>query len=235
MPAAMPSTKRTNDPSLVIPPPREDRPPLRANLLNTMQQANTTLAPLFPYLHPGAIVPTGALFIGAPDKDYGQFYHHNSVDEVIIAFVASGATLQTGQVYNGGPVHGVNSFLKDQTKAGSFALFSVTQRQLEEGEQPEAMTILCTQCRTQIFRGDVDGRSPPDANELDHPFPVVARIPALLRAFNEDPQARKCPECGHGNEPFPVHTWGWELYAKQSETMAAAKQVLAQASATGGQ
>lgn len=211
---------------LVIPPPRADRPPMRANLLNVMQQANTTLAPLFPYLHPGAIVPTGALFIGEPGKDYGQLYHHNSVDEIIIAFVANDATLQTGQLYNGGRVHGVNSFLKDQTKPGSFALFTVTQRQLEAGPQPEAISLICSSCRKQLFKGEFDGGSPPDAHELDHPFGTPSMLPELLREFNEDPARRTCPDCGHLNDPFPVHTWGWDLYATQSATMAEAKQLL---------
>ncbi len=223
------ATERTNDPSLVIPPPRADRPPLLANLLNVMQQANTTLAPLFPYLHPGAIVPTGALFIGAPGKDYGQLYHHNSVDEVIIGFVCEGATLQTGQVYNGGRVHGVNSFLKDQTKPGSFALFSVTQRQLDEGEQPEAVSLVCSKCRKQIFRTDYDARSMPDARELDYPFTTAAVLPERMRAFNEDPELRRCSDCGHQNDPFPVHTWGWDLYADQSTAMRAAKRSLLRA------
>jgi hypothetical protein len=217
--------------ALVIPPPRPDRPPLRANLLNVMQKANTTLTPLFPYLHPGAIVPTGALFIGEPGKDYGQLYHHNSVDEVIIAFVAHEATLESGQVYNGGRVHGVNSFLKDQTKAGSFALFTVTQRQLEQGAQPEAVSLVCSACRAQVFKCELDGASPPDANELDHPFTTPAVLPELLREFNEDPAVRTCSKCGHVNEPFPVRTWGWDLYATQSATMARAKQVLGQAAA----
>src|SRR5690606_13991025 len=172
---------------LVIPPPRADRPPLHANLLNVMQQANTTLAPLFPYMHPGAIVPTGALFIGGPGKDYGQFYQHNSVDEVIIAFVTHEAALQTGQLYNGGRVHGVNSFLKDQTRAGSFALFTVTQRQLEQGSQPEAISILCSACRKQLFKGEWDGATPADAHELDHPFAGAAAPPGVLHEFNEDP------------------------------------------------
>jgi hypothetical protein len=211
---------------LVIPPPRADRPPLRANLLNRMQQANTTLAPLFPYVHPGAIVATGALFIGDTDKDYGQFYHHNSVDEVIFAFVAKGATLQTGQLYNGGRVHGVNSFLKDQTAPGSFALFTVTQRQFEEGEQPEAISLLCVKCRKQIFKGEFDGAAPPDALEIDHPFASAALLPELLRGFNEDPEQRRCPTCDHVNEPFPVHLWGWDSYLAQSKVMAQAKQLL---------
>lgn len=231
----MANQQRTNDPSLVIPPPRADRPPLRANLLNTMQKANTTLTPLFPYLHPGAIVPTGALFIGEPGKDYGQFYHHNSVDEIIIAFVAEGSTLQTGQVYNGGRVHGVNSFLKDQTKAGTFALFSVTQRQPEEGEQPEAITILCSKCRKELFRGDLDGQVPPDAHELDHPFPTINELPGLLQAFNEEPERRTCPDCGHLNDPFPTHTWGWDRYAVQSGIMGSAKQTLLRAGGAGSE
>jgi hypothetical protein len=220
---------------LVIPPPRADRPPLRANLLNVMQKANTTLAPLFPYLHPGAIVPTGALFTGAPGKDYGQLFHHNSVDEIIIAFVAREATLETGQVYNGGRVHGVNSFLKDQTRPGSFALFTVTQRQLEEGPQPEAISLNCSACRKQVFKGEFDGASPPEAVELEHPFATPAVLPELLREFNADPARRTCADCGHVNAPFPVHVWGWDLYASQSATMAQARQALLSAGARVGE
>jgi hypothetical protein len=214
---------------LVIPPPREDRPPMRANLLHVMQSANTNLVPLFPYLHPGAIVPTGALFIGGPDRDYGQFYHHNAVDEIIIAFVANGATLQSGQLYNGGRKHGVNSFLKDQTKAGSFALFTVTQRQLEEGPQPEAIAIICTNCRKQLYEGTWDGASPPDAKGVDHPLATAVEPFPKLRGFNDDPANRLCPECGHANEPFPLHTWGWERFTRQAKTMIEAKRVLLEA------
>jgi hypothetical protein len=220
---------------LVIPPPRADRPPLRANLLNVMQKANTTLTPLFPYVHAGAIVPAGALFIGGPGKDYGQFYHHNSVDEIIIAFVANEATLQTGQVYNGGRVHGVNSFLKDQTKPGSFALFTVTQRQLEVGPQPEAVSLLCSACRKELFKGEFDGGSPPEAVEVDHPFPTPVASEELLREFNRDAAKRTCTGCGHVNAPFPLQAWGWELYSSQSATMAQAKQALLSASAEGSE
>lgn len=228
-------TQSNSTRELTIPPPRADRPPLRANLLNVMQKANTTLVPLFPYLHSGAIVPTGALFIGGPGRDYGQLYHHNSVDEIIIAFVAKGATLQSGQVYNGGRVHGVNSFLKDQTAPGTFALFTVTQRQLDEGEQPEAISLICTGCRKELFKGEFDGASPPEAVEIDHPFTTPAIAPELLREFNEDPARRTCADCGHVNEPFPIHIWGWDLYASQSAIMAEAKQGLADASAGVGQ
>jgi len=214
---------------LFIPKPRADRPPLRVNVLHFMQKCNTALAPLFPYLHPGAMVPAGALIIGGPGKDYGQFYHHNSVDEVILAFVTHEATLQTGQIYNGGRVHGVNSFLKDQTKAGSFALFTITQRQLEQGPQPEAFSMLCGACRKEIFRAEIDGASEPDALELDQPFLGAAILPEVLRDYNEDPAKRTCPDCGHMNAPFPIQTWGWDQYAAQSITVAQAKRALLEA------
>jgi hypothetical protein len=211
---------------LVIPPPRADRPPMRANLLQVMQHALTNLVPLFPYTHAGAIVPTGALFVGGPGVDYGQFYHHNSVDEIIIAFVANGATLESGQVYNGGRVHGVNSFLKDQTKAGSFAVFTITQRQLDEGPQPEALTLICSSCRQQVFEGKWDGATPPDANVVEYPVAGAAEPGQLLREYNADPALRTCTKCGHVNDPFPVAAWGWDRFPQQTKTMAAAKQVL---------
>jgi hypothetical protein len=218
--------------SLTIPPPRADRQPLHANLFTAMQRANTTLTPLFPYMHPGAIVPTGALFIGGPGMDYGQFFHHNTVDEIIIAFVTRDATLATGQLYNGGRVHGVNSFLKDQTKPGSFALFTVTQRQFDSGPQIEGFSMVCSACRKQLFMEQWDSASPPAAREMDLPMPSVTHPADFMQRFNDEPERRKCKECGHQNNPFPMERWGWTQYTSQSKVMAEAEQVLAQAGAS---
>ena len=159
-------------------------------------------------------MPTGALFVGGPGRDYGQFYHHNSVDEIIIAFVARDATLQTGQLYNGGRVHGVNSFLKDQTKAGAYALFTVTQRQNEitAGDQPEAVSMLCKGCRKQLFLAEFDSLSPPDSHEVDKAFHTLVGASDAMQRFNDNPELRKCKECGHENDPFPLHMWGWHDY-----------------------
>jgi hypothetical protein len=219
---------------MIIPPPRADRQPLHANLFSVMQKANTTLAPLFPYMHPGAIVPTGSMFVGGHEQDYGQFYHHNCVDEIIIAFVTRNATLQTGQLYNGGRVHGVNSFLKDQTKPDSFALFTVTQRQLEVGPQPESISLLCKACRAQLFIGHWDSTSPPDARELDVPMPSVTEPAEIMQRFNSDPELRTCKGCGHQNDPFPLDPWGWAAYKAQSKVMAEAQKVLCEAGASVG-
>ena len=225
----------TRPEDLVIPPPRPDRPPLKVNLLNYMQKANTTLAPLFPYLHPGAIITGGSLFMAGPEQDYGQFYHHNSVDEIIVAFVARDATLQTGQLYTGGRAHGVNGFMKDQAKEGAFALFTVTQRQLEQGPQPEALTLLCEGCRKELYRFEWDGASPPGAHELEHPFVGAAGLAEPILRYNEELERRTCDECGHEHEPFPLDAWGWDRYRLQSRAMAWAKAMLLDAAASVGE
>ena len=49
-----------------IPPPTGAREPLKVNVYERMQHANTQLVPLFPYYGPGAIVYSGALFRGGP-------------------------------------------------------------------------------------------------------------------------------------------------------------------------
>lgn len=230
-----PKTAATAEARMYIPPPRADRQPLHSNIFNVTQKANTTLVPLFPYMHPGSIVPTCALFIGGPGRDYGQFYHHNSQDEIIIAFVARDATLQTGQLYNGGRVHGVNSFLKDQTKEGAFALFTVTQRQIESGdEQPEAVSMLCQACRKQLFKEDFDSLSPPDAHEVDKAFHTLVGASDAMERFNANPELRKCKECGAENDLFPMHMWGWTDYKFRSSVMSTAKQALLRAGASVG-
>ena len=55
---------------LDIPPPRPDRPPLHANAFDVAQGSNTQLKPLFPYLHPGAMVPASALLIASARRSH---------------------------------------------------------------------------------------------------------------------------------------------------------------------
>ena len=93
------------------------------------QGSNTQLKPLFPYLHPGAMVPASALLIGGPDADYGHFFHHNTQHEIVITLAANGAMLTTGQLFVGALIHGVNSFLKNEKDPKSFATFVITQVQ----------------------------------------------------------------------------------------------------------
>jgi hypothetical protein len=214
---------------LVIPPPRADRPPLRVNVFEAMQHGNTQLMPLFPYLHPGAMVPAGAMIIGGPEADYGHFFHHNTQDEVVLALAANGAVLATGQVFVGARVHGVNSFLKNEKDPKSFAIMVITQRQADSGPQTEACSLRCEQCHEEIYFKEFDATPPVDALESDHPFVSVAVLPDLFAEFNGDAARRVCGKCGHVNKPFPVAAWGWDKYAKQSQTAIAGREALLQA------
>lgn len=215
------------DAALTIPPPRADRPPLHANLFREMQHGNTQLMPLFPYLHRGAMVPCGAILQGGADARYGHFFHHNTEDEVVVVLAANGALLVTGQVFIGPRVHGVNSFLKNETDPTAFAVICITQRQREEGPQSEAYSLRCTKCREEIFRHEFDATPLPDDNETRRAFVTIALAPDAFRDYNADPALRTCRHCGEVNEPFPVAAWGWDRYAEQSATAAAGRAALA--------
>lgn len=212
-----------------IPAPRPDRPPLKVNVFAAMQHANTQLVPLFPYLHRGAIVPGGATFRGGPEADYGHFFHRNTQDEVVLTFAAQGALLNTGQVYVGGRLHGVNSFLKNEKDPAGYSVQMITQLQAESGPQTEAIAVNCASCKEQIFIREFDATPPEDGTEAEHPFVTLLYSASVLREYNSSVQFRTCAKCGHVNRPFPIAAWGWEQYATQSETVARGKADLAAA------
>ena len=211
---------------LTIPLPRADRPPLKANVFEAMQHGNTQLMPLFPYLHPGAMVPAAAMIIGGPNAAYGHFFHHNTQDEIVVALAANGAVLSTGQVFVGARVHGVNSFLKNEKDPKAYAVMLITQRQAASGKQTEACSIRCEKCHEEVFLKEFDATPPPDAMESDHPFVSVAVLPELFAAYNDDAAKRTCPKCNHVNAPFPVAAWGWDKYADQSAVAIAGRRAL---------
>jgi hypothetical protein len=214
------------DPQLTIAPPRADRPPLRANVFREMQHGNTQLMPLFPYLHPGAMVPCGAILRGGPGMRYGHFFHHNTEDEVAVALATNNAMLATGQVFIGPRVHGVNSFLKNEADPMAFGIILITQRQPETGRQIEAYSLRCDNCREEIFHHEFDATPSENSDEGREPFITIAIGPDILRDFNADPALRTCAQCGHVNQPFPVAAWGWDRYAEQSATALAGRAAL---------
>jgi hypothetical protein len=221
-----------SDAKLSIAPPRADRPPLRANLFVAMQHTNSTLMPLFPYLHPGAMVPCGSMMRGGPEANYGQFFHHNTEDEIILNIAAKGATLSSGQVYIGSRVHGVNSFLKNEKDPSAFIVVSVTQRQRDEGTQTEAISLRCAKCHEGILFREFDTTPPPNASEDKMPFPTIPISAEAFREYNADAGLRTCRSCGHVNEPFPVASWGWDKYAEQYDTAEAGRNALAEVART---
>ncbi|MGH7899484.1 MAG: hypothetical protein ACREQQ_16130 [Candidatus Binatia bacterium] len=206
-----------------IPPPDGSREPLKVNVFEKMQTGNTQLMPLFPYLGPGAIVPAGAIFQGAPNADYGQFFHSNSVDEVVVVFGAEGALLQSGQVYVTANTHGVNAFLKDQTNPESYLVVTITQRQRVGERQQEALVIRCRKCSEPLVKLEYDATpAPGDSRTEEGPYGMFPTIPwsaRMAEELNESEEKRTCAKCGTVNPRFPLPPWGWAAYREQSRTV----------------
>ncbi|HEY1293172.1 MAG TPA: hypothetical protein VGJ60_08840 [Chloroflexota bacterium] len=212
-----------------IPPPREDRPPLKANIFERMQVGNCQLMPLFPYLDEDALVPCGALFRGAAGAEWGQFFHQNSVDEVIQVFGAEGATLQTGSIYVTQPLHGVNSFLKNPSNPDAFLVLIITQHQSTGAVQKEAILYRCGKCHELLVKHEYDATPMPRNQAPPDEVPTLTTLQGSMDAeatYNEHPDNRHCPKCGYDNPPFPGEHWGWREYIGQTRTVNEARRAL---------
>jgi RNase P subunit RPR2 len=216
-----------------IAPPDGSREPQRINIFDRMMIANTQLAPLFPYFGEDAMVPAGAILRGEKDATYGQFFHTNSVDEVIIAFGAEGSLTDTGFVFVGANTHGVNSFLKNEEDPNSFLVVVITQHQRVGQEQNEAVTLRCVKCKEIVAQLAFDA-TPPAANHYVDPegeraFPTLIHSAQAVEQYNEREASRTCKKCGTLNPRFPLERWGWAAYTLQSRTAADARRALVRA------
>ncbi|MFO0990054.1 MAG: hypothetical protein U1F37_22320 [Alphaproteobacteria bacterium] len=216
-----------------IPPPRDDRPPLKANVFAAARSITCTLAPMFPYIHAGAMVPTIALFWGRRDGDYGHFEHFNTVDEVVIIFGANGAVgrARTGLVRVNAKTHMVGKFLPNPDDPENFSLITVTQRQSEAELQRESVWFKCQKCQHDFARLDfawtpVATAAAEAALGPTPPLETVVRSADAVERYNAD---RVCPKCGHENPAFPLERWGWDRYAAQTAAVRTANEMLAAA------
>lgn len=204
---------------LSMPPPAEDKQPLKCNVYHFARSLVSTLTPMFPYVDEGAMVPTVALFYGEPNGDYGYFEHVNTVDEVAIVF-GSGATTgrgKAGLVRASARSHGVGNLLSEPDSRESFSLVAVTQRQATGETQTEAVAFACAECSAEVYREDFDstppkrGKQEAEAGPIGHLHTIFGSAETALN-FNADEKNRICPDCGHVNEPFPLTRWGWNRY-----------------------
>jgi hypothetical protein len=209
-----------------IAPPGDSKEPLKVNVFHHMAGANCQLLPLFPYLGPGAIVPCGAIFTGAPGAQFGHFFHYNTEHEVVLTFAGNKAMMATGQVYATQPLHGVNSFLRSPEDPEAFLILTITQRQQEEREQKEAVIVRCQNCHAELVRLEFEAMSTSastgDSDAIE-PFLTIIRTDeatVLLEA------QRTCAKCGTVAEAFPRETWGWQRYAAQIRTVNVGRRTL---------
>ena len=200
--------------------------PMKVNVYDFMRTANSALAPMFPYQDPGAIVPCVTAFRGAQDRTFGAFQHFNTVDEVMINFGSHGAAPRPGMVAVGAQLHQVSIRMTDPNDDNACQLNVITQRQSEVGEeQHERVTFFCVKCQASLVEHAYMAQP---SEELRNRFtagetgPLGTLIESARTAeeYNADDDARKCAQCGHVNEAFPLDNWGWSKYVESSLTAA---------------
>ncbi|HEX6511208.1 MAG TPA: hypothetical protein VF157_02840, partial [Chloroflexota bacterium] len=206
----------------------------KANVFERMESGNCQLLPLFPYTDEGAMVPAAAMFRAGEDRQFGHFFHLNTVDEVVLVFGASGTATEAGQVYATPRLHGVKPAFRDPNDPASFTLSVITQRQSSGEPQSEAVMFRCEKCNEELHRFEYEAAPPPLERdpEDERYFPGFKSIWGSMtaaEAFNADPAKRRCPKCGHQNEPFPLDSWGWKEYVLRNETVNDARLSLRQA------
>jgi hypothetical protein len=221
-----------------IPPPDPDREPLKVNVYERMAKSGSQLMPLFPYDSAGTIVPCGAVLVGGPDKQYGHFFHWNTVNEVAVTYGANSAMLATGQIFVTQQLHGVNSFLRDEKDPEAFAVMTITQHQSASGDQSEAIIARCKKCKAELVRHSYEatphGLPGYDAKRYgaeDDPvrqFATTVGSVEFSELRNSD-EGRTCAECGHVNDLFPTAEWGWARQVYQTRAVTAAYHSLVEA------
>ncbi|GLT00352.1 hypothetical protein GCM10007897_17360 [Sphingobium jiangsuense] len=186
--------------------------PMKANAFDMTQRSSTQLLPLFPYVHRGAIVPCSVAFeTDGSGRNIGYFVHTNSVDEIAVTLASNGPQ-RTGEVVVGPRSHGVGG---GGSTAAFFRVGVVTQRQLEDGEQPEEVSFQCEKCNAELLHHRVnmahDGEGPRYGA-----LPSNLMNEQAVAQLNASAEARTCKACGHVNPEFPIAIWGWSRYVRNS-------------------
>ncbi len=190
---------------------------MKANVYERMAKGAAQLMPLFPYDYPGSIVPCGNVLIGGRDQSYGQFYHWNTVSEVVVCYGAHNSPLAPAQIIATKNLHGVNSRLADETDPDACAVIVVTQHQAEDGHQTEAMIARCANCKNELIRHEYDSSPPKDEDgTVVHQFPTTVGS-AQFADLHNVVGGGLCPHCGHDNGGFPVAAWGWHRQVRQTD------------------
>jgi hypothetical protein len=220
-----------------IPPPSGDREPLKTNIFAFVQNSISALAPLFPYVDEGAIVPCAATFRGAPGRSFGRFQHFNTVDEVVLVFGAENAMRQASGIVHVGPkLHMVQGPFADPERRDAVRVITITQRQLIGQKHREEIRFVCEKCDRRLSVYEVDTTPPqrgkqPQALGDYAPFITIAETAEAARLFNADPLVRHCKHCGHDNPPFPSESWAWEAHVEQSDIARIGRESLTAATA----
>lgn len=220
-------------PTRHVQPPTGEREPLKVSVFERMSKSTAQLMPIFPYDGAGVMVPCGAMLYGGPDRPHGHFFHWNTVSEILVSWGTKDSMIGTGAFMATQPFHGVNSFLRDETQEGAYALVTITQRQSSEEGQREALTAKCEKCKQDLVKYEYDsapeGTPDYDPNRFGHESDVFKQFSTqwggkeFVKRRNSE---RTCANCGHENYIFDLKVWGWDRLVDQTTIANAAYHAL---------
>ncbi len=218
------------DKDQAMPAPSATKTPMKVNGFRAAREGNSQLLPLFPYCGPGDIVPcSAALQSDGSGPSVGYFVHTNAVDEVVLSLGSAGRQ-RTGDVFVGPRSHGVGG----DSPHAFFAVAIITQRQREEGQQPETVTFQCEQCAAVLLKYEFDAVDGTGVFANSPPvLPSIAGSFAAATQLNATDEVRLCKSCGHANRPFPLQFWGWGQHVRAAGITVMAREALVQAGSNG--
>ncbi|MCY1214479.1 hypothetical protein BKP43_38290 [Variovorax boronicumulans] len=209
-----------------LPAANHAKPPLKANVYHYAQMAGTQLLPLFPYHNAGDIVPACSSIRSHPDGPaIGYFLHANDVDELMVSFGSSG-DIRSGDARVEARNHGVGGW---GVHSEFFAVMCITQRQVESGPQQETIGFNCEKCSQEVSRLDFSGTPHDQASDAIPALPTILGSAKSAAMFNASEASRTCKACGHLNQAFPAHIWGWSRYAFNTAVVEDARMALKEA------
>ncbi len=209
-----------------IPKPNGDKAPLKRNIFWHLRDSLAALTPMFPYLGPGDIVPTGAVF-RSDGMDHGVFHHENVCDELALVWGSNSTRMRTGHVHVGAKEHNVAG--PSAENPDEYLAFCITQRQKDEGDQREALAYHCTECHNKLFELVFMASEIGEKAKLVPMLPTICGSAEWSSEIRGGEESRTCSKCGHVNEPFPNELWGWAEYVRRTEIVETAKLDLLEA------
>ena len=215
----------------VISPPTGDRAPMKTNAYRLAQYTEMTLAPLFPFLDEGSLIPCLAAVQGGPGKRFGRFRHFNTVDEIVMIMGVQGPYSGAGMVRVESNLHLVQMPFEDPEDDNNVVFMVITQRQRIGEKQKEQYRFLCDKCDRQLFMVEVDATPPKRGKQRKllgpyYPFPTILETYKAAQKFNGSEKIRTCKKCGHVNPTFPTQDWGWDFCDERWKFSETSREIL---------
>jgi hypothetical protein len=172
------------------------------------------LAPVFPYLHDGAIVPCLTNTTGVPSMRPWHFFHDNEAMETIVCLVENGAAMKSGQIMLLANHHGVGPFLRNPHDPSSFYIALITMRMHSGPQQTEGIVLRCHKCNEVVYSRHFNVKEGPERKHYPE-FYALRYYLECFREFNEHPELRICKKCSTMRAPEPeCENFGYLQYTR---------------------